>query len=154
MLTSSKPHCYPRLHKPTLKILLINWNILKKQFSQATLCSNHGPQIASWTKFQIFCTELNMMVKVVRYLPKSEAAVRMCLQPFTEKHLFLSNFLLKLQALIKTPPGMFPCEFVWNFRKPFFVNTFRWWLLLLSTINLLCCVGLTNKMLLSTLAIF
>ena len=120
MLTSSKPHCYPRLHKPTLKILLINWNILKKQFSQATLCSNHGPQIASWTKFQIFCTELNMMVKVVRYLPKSEAAVRMCLQPFTEKHLFLSNFLTKVAGLNKNATRNVSLWVCLKFQKTFF----------------------------------
>ena len=31
------------------------------------------------------------MVKVVRYLLNAEAAVRQCLQPFTEKRLFISN---------------------------------------------------------------
>ena len=38
-------HCHPRLPKPNLKILLVNWNISEKQLSQAT--SNHGCQIAS-----------------------------------------------------------------------------------------------------------
>ena len=31
------------------------------------------------------------MAKVVRYLPKSEAAVHWCSQPFTEKRLFMNN---------------------------------------------------------------
>ena len=31
------------------------------------------------------------MAKVVRYLPKSEAAVRWCSQSFTEKRLFMNN---------------------------------------------------------------
>ena len=63
-----------------------------------------------------------MMVKVVRYLPKSEAAVRMCLQPFTEKHLFLSNFLLKLQALINATRNvsLWVCP---KFQKTFFCET-------------------------------
>ena len=63
------------------------------------------------------------MVKVVRYLPKSEAAVRSCLQPFIEKHLFMSFFFTIVVGLQKTPPGMFSCEFAWNFRKPFFFET-------------------------------
>ena len=37
-----------------------------------------------------------MMVKVVRHLPKSEADVLMCLQPFTEKHLFTSISFTKV----------------------------------------------------------
>ena len=49
-------------------------------------------------KFQIFSTESNIMVKIVSYLHKSEAAVHRCLQPFTEKGLFIISFLLKLQA--------------------------------------------------------
>ena len=39
-----------------------------------------------------------MMVQVFRYLPKSEAAVHMCLQPLTEKILF-SFFLLSLSNI-------------------------------------------------------
>ena len=40
-----------------------------------------------------------MMVKVVKYLPKSETAVRKCLQLFTEKHLFISIFFAKVTGL-------------------------------------------------------
>ena len=39
------------------------------------------------------------MVKVVRHLPKSEAAVHRCLQPFTEKRLFISIFFTKVTGL-------------------------------------------------------
>ena len=39
------------------------------------------------------------MVKVVRYLPKSEAVVRRCSQPFTEKHFFISIFFSKVAGL-------------------------------------------------------
>ena len=38
------------------------------------------------------------MVKVVRYLPKSEAAVHWWLQPLTEKRLFRVSFLRQLQV--------------------------------------------------------
>ena len=47
-------------------------------------------------KFQILCTESNMMVKNARYLPKSEATVHRCLQPFTENGLFMSIFFTKV----------------------------------------------------------
>ena len=47
----------------------------------------------------MFSTESNMMVKVVRYLPKSEAAVHGCLQPFTEKRLFMSIFFTKVAGI-------------------------------------------------------
>ena len=40
-----------------------------------------------------------MIVKVVRYLPKSEAAIHSCLQPFPEKCLFMSIFLIKVAGL-------------------------------------------------------
>ena len=39
------------------------------------------------------------MVKVVRYLPKSEAAVHSWLPPFTEKCLFMSIFFTKVAGL-------------------------------------------------------
>ena len=87
--------------------------------------------------FQIFFTESN-----IRYLPKSEAAVHRCLQPFIEKRLFTSTFLPKLQAysLKKTPPEMF----LWNI--------FGSWLLLLNTIHFLCFLDLISKMFPPTLA--
>ena len=40
-----------------------------------------------------------MMVKVFMYLAKSEAAVHRCLQPFTEKRLFMSIFFSKVAGL-------------------------------------------------------
>ena len=94
VLSSNKPHCHPRLAKPHLKILLINWNILEKQLSQASSCSNHSLQI--YTKVSNIFTESNTMVNVVRYLPKSEAAVHRYLQPLIGKHLFMSSFLNKV----------------------------------------------------------
>ena len=54
-----------------------------------------------------------MMVKVVKYLPKSEAAVNRCLQSFTEKRLFMSIFFTKaagLQPKEKAPPEVISCE--------------------------------------------
>ena len=39
-------------------------------------------------------------------------------------------------------------------QNSFLRNTFGWWLLLLNTIHFLCCINLTSKALLSTLAIF
>ena len=39
------------------------------------------------------------MVKVVKYLPKSEAAVHQCLQPVTEKPLFMSVFINEVVGL-------------------------------------------------------
>ena len=39
------------------------------------------------------------MVKVVKYLPKSEAAVHQCLQPVTEKPLFISVFINEVVGL-------------------------------------------------------
>ena len=50
-------------------------------------------------KFQIFYTESNVMVKVARYLHKSEAAVHRCLQPFIEKRLFMSILFTKVAGL-------------------------------------------------------
>ena len=40
-----------------------------------------------------------MMVKVFKYLPKSKVAVHSCLQPFTEKRLFMSVFFTKVTDL-------------------------------------------------------
>ena len=53
-------------------------------------------QIAQRTTFY---TESNMMTKVVRYLPKSEAAVHRCWQLFTVKRLFMSIFFNKVASL-------------------------------------------------------
>ena len=116
MLSSNKPHYHPRLHKPNLKTLLINSlieifqrNKFPKQYHAVTTVVRllHRP------KFQIFSTESNMMVKVVRYLPKSEADVHRCLQPSTEKRLFMTIVFTKiagLQLKKETPPEMFSCD--------------------------------------------
>ena len=40
-----------------------------------------------------------MMVNVARYLPKLEAAVHRCLQPFTEKRSFINIFFTKVAWL-------------------------------------------------------
>ena len=50
-------------------------------------------------KYQRFPTESNIMVKVVTYLPKSEAVVRRCSQLFTEKRFFISIFFSKVAGL-------------------------------------------------------
>ena len=39
------------------------------------------------------------MVKVVKFLPKSEAAINRCLQLFAEKRLFMSIFFSKVAGL-------------------------------------------------------
>ena len=79
-------------------------------------------------KFKIFSTESNMMVKVVRYLPKSEAAIHRCLQAFTEKRLFISIIftiiftkVAGLKPKEKTSPAMFSCECL-IFQNTFFAN--------------------------------
>ena len=48
-------------------------------------------------KFQIFFTESNMMVKVVRYLPKSKAAGHGCLQPLWENAYSRVSYFIKLK---------------------------------------------------------
>ena len=99
-------------------------------------------------KLQVFCSESNMVVKDVRYLSKSEAAVHKCLQPFTEKGLFKIIFLLNLQA----------CSlFQWVcliFQNSFLAK--HVWVLAASAkyTHFLCCIDLISKMLLSTLAMF
>ena len=90
LLSSRKPQCHPILSKPNLNFLLIYLKILRKQPSQTTSCSNHSLQIASYTRMSNIFTESNMMVKVFRYLPKSEVVIYRCLQPFTGKRLFMT----------------------------------------------------------------
>ena len=51
------------------------------------------------SKLQILSTKSNAMVKVVRYLPKLEAAVHRSSEPFTEKRLFMSIFFNKIAGL-------------------------------------------------------
>ena len=102
MLSSNKPHCHPRLPKPNLKTLLIN--SLTKIFYRNNFPKQHHDittvvRLFHRPKFQIFPTESNMMVKVVRYLPKSEADVHKRLQPFPEKLLFLSILFIKVAGL-------------------------------------------------------
>ena len=73
-------------------------------------------------KFQMFSTESNMMVRVVKYLPKSEAAVRRCLQPFTEKRFFVSIFFTKVAGL--QPKEKNPARDVFLWVCLIFQNTF------------------------------
>ena len=60
--------------------------------------------------FQIFFTESN-----IRYLPKSEAAVHRCLQPFIEKRLFMSIFFTKVAGLQskKDSAGDIFVKYIW-----------------------------------------
>ena len=98
-----------------------------------------------------------MNVKVVRYLPKSEAAVHRCLQPFTEKGLFMSIFFFTKVADLLPKNVSIRDAFQWVcliIQNSFLQNPFGWWLLLLNTIHFLFCVDFISKMLLSTLARF
>ena len=106
--------------------------------------------------FQIFSTDSNTMVKIFRHLPKSEAAVHSCLQPFAEKLLFTSIFFTKvagLQPKKKLLQRCFPVSFP-NISEHFFSETLGWWLFLLNIIHFLCCVDLISKILLSNLPMF
>ena len=77
-LSARKRHCHSGLLKPILKILQIyRKNILEKQLSWVIGSKNvfrllHAP------RFQMVSRKLNMMIKVVRYLSKSEATVDSC----------------------------------------------------------------------------
>ena len=84
----------------------------------------------------------------------SEADVHRCLQPFTEKDLFIS-FLLKSQTdSLKKESTRDVFQYSCLIFQHFFLrNTFGWWLLLLNTIHFLCCVDLISKMFLLTLAL-
>ena len=53
MLRTRKAHCHPRLPKPILEFLSMDIDTLKKQLSQAKLCSEYGLQIASYTEISI-----------------------------------------------------------------------------------------------------
>ena len=99
---------------------------------------------------------VKLMVKVVRYLPKSEAVVHMCLQSFAEKRLFMSIFFTKVAGLQPKKKSARDV-FLWVcliFLNTFWRSTFGWWLLLLNTNHFLCYVDLISKMLLSSLAMF
>ena len=94
------------------------------------------------------------MVKVVRYLHKSEAAVHRGLQPFTEKALFMSIIFAKVAGLQSKGKKLHQITFsrsVPNVSENFFCET---WLLLLNAIYFLCYVDFISKMILSTLALF
>ena len=107
-------------------------------------------------KFQIFSTQSNIMVKVVRYLPKQK-------QPFTGAYSRLQNkayswvsFLPKLQAYNLKKDSVrdffqWVCLILQNI---FLQKLFGWWMVLLNTIHFLCWVDLISKILLSTLAMF
>ena len=160
MLGPSKPDCYPRLPKPNLEILLMYWNILDKFSKQHHTLVTVG-RFLHRPKFQVLSAELNVMVKVVCYLPKSEAAVHRCLQPFTEKRLLMSIYFIKgtsLQPKKKTPHRCIPSSMP-NISEHFFCETKNTFgcshlELFLNAIYFLCCVDLISKMLLSTWAMF
>ena len=64
--SASNPHCHSRLSKQILKILFIyRKNNLGKQLSQV-ICSKYVFRLLHAPKFHVFCTKLNMMVKVVK----------------------------------------------------------------------------------------
>ena len=126
-----KPHCHSRFPKPNLKILLINWIILEKLF-----------------KFQIFCTESNMMLKW--YLPKSEAAVHRFYSPLQKNAYSWVSFLLTLWTYSVKNKTAREVVFLWVcliFKITFFCET---WLLLLNAIHFLCCADFMSKMVFST----
>ena len=63
---ASKPHHHSRLSKSILKIQSIyRKNILGKQLSQA-ICSRYAFRWLHTPKFQIFSTNLNLMVKFLK----------------------------------------------------------------------------------------
>ena len=97
-----------------------------------------------------------MMVKFVRYLPKSEAAVLRCLHLFTEKGLFMSIFFTKvagLQSKKRLPQRCFPVSLP-NISEHFFAK--HVWVVTTSAKyhSFFCCVELICKMLVSTLDMF
>ena len=66
IFSASKPHHHSRPSKRILKIQSIyRKNTLGKQLSQA-ICSRYLFRLLHTTKFQIFSTKLNLMVKVVK----------------------------------------------------------------------------------------
>ena len=111
MLSSNKLHYHPRLSIPNLKTTVVR--LL------------HGP------KFQIFFTESNMMVNVVRYLLKSEAIFFKVGGQLPKK---------------KTHTEMFSCDV---FQYTLFVKH-AWLVTASAKYHILCYVDLISKMLLST----
>ena len=85
MLSSNKPHCHPRLPRSNFKTILIYLNILGNNFLKQHHALTMVVRLHHKPTLKIFSTESNSMIKIVRYLPKSEAAFHSCLQPFTEK---------------------------------------------------------------------
>ena len=62
------------------------------------------------------------MVKVIKYLPKSEAAVHQCLQPVTEKRLFMSVFINEVVGLQRHRQRCFPVSLL-NISEHFLCKT-------------------------------
>ena len=67
-----------------------------------------------------------MLIKVVRYLPKAEAAIHGCLRPLTEKSFFMSIFLsIFLNKVIGLQPKKrllyrcFPVTFAYFCQMPY-----------------------------------
>lgn len=72
MLSTSNPGCHGRLYKRIFKILPIQRYILRKELFQALSCFKYGFTLFHTSKFQIFATKSNVMVKVAWYLPQSK----------------------------------------------------------------------------------
>ena len=68
---------------------MIRWAIWYHLYNLKNVKNTHGGVLIL----------VKLMVKVVRYLPKSEAVVHMCLQSFAEKRLFMSIFFTKVAGL-------------------------------------------------------
>ena len=95
------------------------------------------------------------MVKIIRYLPKSEVAVHRILQLFAEKHLFMSIFFNKVAGpSLENNSGR--NVYLWVcviFQSHFFANHV-WVVTASAKYHFLCCVDFISKMLFSTLVMF
>ena len=140
MLSSNKPHCHPRRLKPNSKIVLINWNILEKHFSKQHHVLTKIIRLLHRPKFQIFSIESNIMVKVVRYLPKQKQPTTGAYSRLQKTAYSWVSFLPKLQAYILNKDSVrdffqWVCLILQNI---FLQNLFGWWMVLLNTIYFLC----------------
>ena len=120
MLSSNKSHNHPKLFN-LIWTFYSYWNILGKQLSQVTSCSNQGLQIASYIKISNIFYETKYDNQVVRYLPKSEAPD----SRLQEKAYPWVCFLNELACL---EPKKDSCIDFFLWKK------FGWWLLPLNTI--------------------
>ena len=151
MLSSNKPDCHLQLPKPNLKILLIYLretafpsNIMHQPgFSDCFLDQNFKYFLYN----QIWWWKLSGTI--------SQPAVHRCLQPFTEKRLFMSILFNKVAGL---QPKKRLGRDVFQWVCLIFQNTFFGKHVLVVTAfakhHFLRCVELISKILLSTLVMF